>query len=310
MLCPPGIAATSQGCLWPSGTVATFSARRRKWRIAVPVGSPGASGSRPAPQPSTGRGAASYGFGWYGFGAASHVVIAETDTPPPGVQQVNESDFESMSGEAPTAPPVTPTTVGPPPPPQPIMTAPSPPARVDVGPTSRPTLPEQASERAQEAITEAPRSSGPPGALGPPGLLRLPAQARAGQVMLPEQAATLIASRCVARFNKTRKVFSIFCPVGSAAAIAATEAVPAGFGIYSDDFRCLYGDCGGFGQDASDTPPPGTVKVGETGVLPSGVSEIDKPFFKKPLFWIAAIGGVAVVGGGSYWLIRRRRKPA
>jgi len=34
---------------------------------------------------------------------------------------------------------------------------------------------------------------------------------------------------------------------------------------------------------------------------------IEKPFYKKPMFWLAVAGGVVVIGGGGYLIGRRRR---
>jgi hypothetical protein len=111
----------------------------------------------------------------------------------------------------------------------------------------------------------------------------------------------------IARFNVDRKVWSIYVPVGSTV---------AGLGIFDLNNHCLYGDCG-LGQDDTEEPPPsGTTKGGEelepkdpvTGrPLPQGGQERTKrPLYKKPLFWVVIVGGVAVVGTGGYFLLRRK----
>lgn len=62
------------------------------------------------------------------------------------------------------------------------------------------------------------------------------------------------------------------------------------------------------------SPPSPTVPGHAAAALPAGAifKELESktgqlPFYKKPLFWVAVAGGVAVVGGGSYFLLRKRR---
>jgi hypothetical protein len=89
-----------------------------------------------------------------------------------------------------------------------------------------------------------------------------------------------------------------------------------GFGIMRDTTfgggQCIFGDCG-LGQAASatftETAPSTTAPAAPARQVTE--AELEKltgttPFYKKPLFWVATIGGVAAVGGG-YWYIRRRR---
>jgi hypothetical protein len=118
---------------------------------------------------------------------------------------------------------------------------------------------------------------------------------------------------CIARFNKTRKVYSIYCPIGGPAA----SPVTAGFGIGDDEFRCLYGDCHQqLGADAVTPPVPAgfnPTPVVTTTTLPgegetSAGEEKDK-FFRanNPAMWALFAGTAAIVGGGGYWFMRRRK---
>jgi len=113
---------------------------------------------------------------------------------------------------------------------------------------------------------------------------------------------------CLARFNRTRKVYAIYCPVGS------TAATP-GLGIYDGEyFRCLRGNCTGLGADTVTPPVPGGfTKVAEVTTLPragetQAGEERDK-FFRlgNPFMWAAIAGTAAVVGGGGYMIFRRKR---
>jgi len=159
-------------------------------------------------------------------------------------------------------------------------------ARVDVGPTTQPGgggVPPQ-------AITALPSPDQFPGSSPPPQSERY--------------------KGCIARFNKTRKVFSIYCPLNT---------VPQGFGLADEYFKCLYGNCGGLGADAVTPPVPvrfnptpviTTTALPGAGETPAG-EEKDK-FFRanNPLMWVLFAGTAAAVGGGSYWMIRRRKRAA
>jgi len=103
----------------------------------------------------------------------------------------------------------------------------------------------------------------------------------------------------VARYNVTRRMWSIYAPTGSTV---------SGLGI----FGLVYG----LGQDL---PPPGTTKAGDepeprdpvTGeTIPQTPDKEGVPIYQKPLFWVAVIGGVAVVGTGGYFLLRPKAKAA
>jgi hypothetical protein len=113
---------------------------------------------------------------------------------------------------------------------------------------------------------------------------------------------------CIARFNRTRKVYSIYCPVGSVGAQPGR-----GLGEHSEYFRCLQESCIGLGEsDVTPPPPSGYVKAAEVTTLPGagevpGGEERDKFFrWKNPLMWAMIVGTVAAAGGG-YVLYRRRR---
>lgn len=280
-LCPRGATATSVGCLYPPGTVAAFNKQRGKWRIAIPnsvlanlpaQAQPSAPTSSPTSSLTSLRPA---GFGFYGFGAfgaATHTVVAEVDSPPPGVQQIDESQLETMTGEAPA------------PTPAPMPTAPPQPAPMPA-PTPAPTM--------QPAPTSTPA----------------PVQVDT-TVLAPQTEASPTEGRykgCIARFNKTRKVFSIYCPVGS-------KAAEPGLGIVDGEyFRCLFGNCGGLGaSDVTPPPPEGFVKTAEVTTLPRAGEtpagdERDRFFrLNNPFMWVA-IAGVAAAAGGGYVIYRRRR---
>lgn len=272
-LCPAPAQATSQGCLWPSGTIAAFHKGRRKYRIAIPAGlQPGGRATDIASRIAAKR-PASYGFGWYGLGAA-YVVVAESDKVPMGAKEVSEEDFAVAAGEAPTPGP-QPTV----PPPPPIVTAPpppqaappaTPPVRVDVGPT------------VVEPVT--------PGTIVPGVAVGKPRYAG-----------------CIARFNKTRKVFSIYCPINS-------PAGTPGLGISDDEFRCLYGNCGLGADDVTPPVPAGFTKTAEVKTLPGAgetpAGDEREKFFRasNPVMWIAIVGTAAAVGGGGYYFMRRRKR--
>lgn len=113
---------------------------------------------------------------------------------------------------------------------------------------------------------------------------------------------------CLARYNRTRRVFSIYCPIGS-------QAAQPGLGLGDQEyFRCLRDGCTGLGADTVTPPPPtGFVKAAEVTTLPGAGEtqagdEKDK-FFRlgNPLMWAVFAGAATVVGGGSYMLYRRKR---
>lgn len=113
---------------------------------------------------------------------------------------------------------------------------------------------------------------------------------------------------CIARFNRTRKVFSIYCPVGSAASMPGLGTIDQEY------FRCLRGNCTGLGADeVTPAVPAGFVKAAEVTTLPRAgetqAGEERDRFFRlgNPLMWAAIAGAATVVGGGSYMLYRRKR---
>jgi len=147
----------------------------------------------------------------------------------------------------------------------------------------------------------------PPQITPPPGVTPLPTP-------VPEPIVTPGPGRyqgCLARFNRTRKVYSIYCRAGS------TGAQPGLGTIDQEYFRCLRDNCTGLGEDTVTPPPPsGYVKAAEVTTLPgagetSAGEERDK-FFRlgNPLMWAAIAGAATVVGGGSYMLYRRKHRSA
>jgi hypothetical protein len=109
----------------------------------------------------------------------------------------------------------------------------------------------------------------------------------------------------VARFNRTRKIYSIYCPVTSALGYAYVENLAA---------QLL--------PAAAEPAPAGTAKEGEEatpsscdiesgGVAPcpqTADKERDAGFFRlhNPWMWLSLAGVVGVVGGTSYVVYRRR----
>lgn len=76
-------------------------------------------------------------------------------------------------------------------------------------------------------------------------------------------------------------------------------AVPVALGLG------IFGAPAAFTEVApAQSPPNGATQVSQTqfekqtGTL---------PIYKRPLFWVAVVGGVAVLGGGGYLLFRRKR---
>jgi hypothetical protein len=124
---------------------------------------------------------------------------------------------------------------------------------------------------------------------------------------------------CLARFNKTRKVFAIYCPIGTApTTVSPGLAAYSGFRGYDDEqFRCLYGNCGGLGADTVTPPVPANfIKTAETRALPgegeTPAGEEKDKFFRanNPAMWALFMGTAAVIGGGSYFIVRHRRRAA
>jgi len=130
----------------------------------------------------------------------------------------------------------------------------------------------------------------PPDATLPPAVIR--ARYRAG---------------CVARFNRTRKIYSIYCPVSTALGYSYVEhlaeqllpvaAEPAPAGTVKE------------GEEA--TPPTCATAGGGTVTCPqTSNNERDKGFFRlhNPWMWLSLVGVAGVVGGTGYVVYRRRRQ--
>jgi hypothetical protein len=116
--------------------------------------------------------------------------------------------------------------------------------------------------------------------------------ASSGNVLPPTQAPKY-SSACRTRYNASQHMWAVYCPKN----MVAKSGLAGMFGALAD---------------VAVTPPPpdGMVKVADeteqpTGATPDG-QEQDQPFYKNWKFWAAVGGGVAVLGGGSYLIFRRR----
>jgi hypothetical protein len=97
----------------------------------------------------------------------------------------------------------------------------------------------------------------------------------------------------VARFNTSKNLYAIYAPIGAKAGLG-------GVNIF------------GLGADVTPAPPAGMIQVGTSATLPAGVTNvgIEKDAFfslSNPWMWASIVGGVAVVGTGSYLLFRRKQ---
>jgi len=107
----------------------------------------------------------------------------------------------------------------------------------------------------------------------------------------------------VARYNKTRKVWTIYGLGGTMAGLGMTDYLG----------NCIWGDCYGLGQTTPEVEPPAPgPKIGEEKEKPAGVpnagdEEDKKPLYKKWWFWTAIGGGVVVLGTGGYFLLRKKK---
>ena len=116
--------------------------------------------------------------------------------------------------------------------------------------------------------------------------------------MPPTTAPAVVKYKgCFSRLHRTHGTYSIYCPVGWVASMPSASGFFGAFGA---------------AETVTPPPPPGTVKVADEPTqppetVPAGTEDTKTPFYKQPLFWVAAIGGVVVVGGGSYMLFRRRK---
>lgn len=202
--------------------------------------------------------------------------------------------------------PLTPLVTPPPPtttaPPPPIMTAPPPP-QVEVPqhkcPDGSTVLPGQACP----PLTPSPTPPPPTEASPPPTAL----VTTAPTTPTPEAAPSTAKYRegCVARFNKTRRIFSIYCPVETA----------LGYAYYDNLADTLL-------TPSAEPAPAGMIKEGEELTIPTCAtasgeaapcpktpdSERDKGFFRlhNPWMWVTLAGVAGVVGGTGYVVYRRR----
>lgn len=113
----------------------------------------------------------------------------------------------------------------------------------------------------------------------------------------------------IGRFHKTKKVWRIYAPIGGGmAGLGCTNPSAPGGGPVTGPcgYRLNGASLGAFGATAaSDSePPPGTLLVGESPILPQGVTNAgteDTPWYKKWQFWVPiGIGAVAVGAGVKY----------
>jgi hypothetical protein len=85
----------------------------------------------------------------------------------------------------------------------------------------------------------------------------------------------------------------------------AVPRQPAGFGFFDAASSPLVE----VAPAPGNAPPVGVAQVPKNTLLKE-TGQL--PFFKdpkNPLFWVAIAGGVAVIGGGSYFLLRKRKTP-
>ena len=143
----------------------------------------------------------------------------------------------------------------------------------------------------------------------PPALVTSPAPSAEPPAVTPASTVTRARYRagCVARFNRTRKIYSIYCPVTSALGYSYVENL-------ADQLL----------TPSAEPPPAGTVKEGEEATPPTcdtegggtapcpqtGNDERDKGFFRlhNPWMWLSLAGVAGVVGGTGYVVYRRRRQ--
>jgi hypothetical protein len=241
-----------------------------------------------------------------------------TQPPPTGLCPAGM--VATSQGCLPTAPPLPPP---PPPPPPPVMTMYVCPDGTRVSspgaclaplvtpPTSRPYICEACPPGTRPA-TEAEYQAGGPCCIltvvGPP----LDVQTKFPGV-LPPPARKRYAG-CLARFNKTRKVFAIYCPIGTAPTTTGLAAYSGFSGFANEHFQGHYNNYGGLGADTVTPPVPANfIKTAETRTLPgedeTPAGEESDKFFRvnNPLMWALFAGTAAVVGGGSYFIVRRRK---
>lgn len=129
-------------------------------------------------------------------------------------------------------------------------------------------------------------TSAPPMSLQPATALRLMGRAQAvveGQLLLPATPTFKIPkptyAQCFVRYNRSRKLFAIYCPTSAGTGLG--EA-PAGTALVAE-----------------------VATRGEAGAAAPLPDETD-PALKRPWFWIAVIGGATVIGGALVLTTRNR----
>jgi len=119
------------------------------------------------------------------------------------------------------------------------------------------------------------------------------------------QAAISTQPARIARFNTTRRVWSVYRRGLSGIGVSGAELLGG---------ACIFGDCAGLGAEPDPAPPDGYVKEQEAAAKPADAvdagMEQDRPFYKKWQTYAIAGGALAVLGGGYYLMKggRRRRR--
>jgi hypothetical protein len=174
-------------------------------------------------------------------------------------------------------------------------------------PTSTPENPKETkTEPAPQPAPPTPRPPAPaPMPYSPSPVYSTPSTPSDAQTMVPQTATpprVIIIPKyngCTSRFHKTRRTFSVYCPVGWVA--PQNTSVQLGHG---------------FGADVTPPPPPNMIKVADEVAEPpeapaNGATEDDvKPFYKNWKFWAIALTAVAAIGAGGFVIYRRRKAHA
>ena len=109
-------------------------------------------------------------------------------------------------------------------------------------------------------------------------------------------------SGTVYRYNTTTKMYVHYAPLGW-----------SGLGISTlGDSGCIYGDCQGLGDPPVTPAQPAGTKPGvplttpAPGATNAGTEQnVSDSIFTKWWFWTAIGGGVLVLGGGAYMLLKK-----
>jgi hypothetical protein len=91
--------------------------------------------------------------------------------------------------------------------------------------------------------------------------------------------------------------------------IAIPRGAFAGLGIADTNGYCIFGDCG-LGQTHTEDAPSDTLPTGPRQVAEDALDTAvgtKQPIYKKVWFWVGIGGGVAALGGGAYYLTRKKK---